>query len=66
MGFMYAFVKLFVAAKTLQKFHPMSNGGSLASEFGASKIEGLGEKLPPAYGGKGPELNGNAEQTLLA
>ncbi|KAH6663577.1 CRAL-TRIO domain-containing protein [Plectosphaerella plurivora] len=66
MGFMYAFMKLFVAAKTLKKFHPMSNGASLAAEFAASPIEGLGEKLPAAYGGKGAELKGNAQETALA
>lgn len=65
MGFMYTFMKLFVAAKTLQKFHPMSNGATLAGELAGSQVEGLSEKLPAAYGGKGAELKGNAEQTLL-
>lgn len=57
MGFMYALMKAFVAAKTIKKFHPMSNGGALALEFGNSKVSGLGEKLPKEYGGKGPELS---------
>ena len=56
MGFMYAFVKLFVAAKTAKKFHPMSNGGALAHEFGQSKVANLAEKLPTEYGGKGGDL----------
>ncbi len=56
MGFVYGFMKLFVAAKTIKKFHPMSNGANLAAEFGESKVSGLGDKLPASYGGKGAEL----------
>ncbi|KAI0384235.1 CRAL/TRIO domain-containing protein [Hypomontagnella monticulosa] len=56
MGFMYGVMKLFVAPKTIKKFHPMSNGGNLAREFGDSKVPGLGEKLPTEYGGKGADL----------
>ncbi|KAI1074882.1 CRAL/TRIO domain-containing protein [Whalleya microplaca] len=56
MGFMYGFMKLFVAAKTIKKFHPMSNGGNLAREFADSKVAALGEKLPAEYGGKGADL----------
>jgi hypothetical protein len=56
MGFVYAFMKLFVAAKTIRKFHPMSNGGALAAEFADSKVKALGEKLPTEYGGKGKDL----------
>ncbi|KAI8623213.1 CRAL-TRIO domain-containing protein, partial [Xylariaceae sp. FL1651] len=56
MGFMYGFMKLFVAARTIKKFHPMSNGGNLAREdFGGSQVP-LGEKLPSEYGGKGADL----------
>ncbi|KAI1174805.1 CRAL-TRIO domain-containing protein [Nemania sp. FL0916] len=56
MGFMYGFMKLFVAARTIKKFHPMSNGANLAKEdFGGSKVP-LGELLPSEYGGKGPDL----------
>ncbi|KLU87253.1 phosphatidylinositol transfer protein SFH5 [Magnaporthiopsis poae ATCC 64411] len=65
MGFMYAVMKLFVAPKTLKKFHPMSNGAALAKEFGASELPGLGEKLPKEYGGKGPELAAVGKQTPL-
>lgn len=56
MGFVYAFMKLFVAPKTIKKFHPMSNGANLVHEFGESQVKGLGEKLPAEYGGKGEEL----------
>ncbi|KAK5954371.1 Non-classical phosphatidylinositol transfer protein (PITP) [Knufia fluminis] len=56
MGFMYGVMKLFVAPKTIKKFHPMSNGSLLVHEFGDSKVTGLGEKLPKEYGGKGDEL----------
>ncbi|KAL1838029.1 hypothetical protein VTJ49DRAFT_3123 [Mycothermus thermophilus] len=56
MGFMYAFMKLFVAPKTIKKFHPMSNGAKLAAEFADSKVAALGEKLPSNYGGKGADL----------
>ncbi|KAI0905497.1 CRAL-TRIO domain-containing protein [Ustulina deusta] len=56
MGFMYGFMKLFVAARTIKKFHPMSNGANLAKEdFGGSKVP-LGQMLPPEYGGKGADL----------
>jgi phosphatidylinositol transfer protein SFH5 len=57
-GFIYTFMKLFVAAKTIKKFHPMSNGASLAREMAtSSKVKGLGEMLPKEYGGKGEDLN---------
>lgn len=56
MGAIYAFMKLFVAAKTVKKFHPMSNGGVLANEFGDSKLQGLGAMIPKEYGGKGEDL----------
>ncbi|KAI0204406.1 CRAL-TRIO domain-containing protein [Astrocystis sublimbata] len=56
MGFMYGFMKLFVAARTIKKFHPMANGTTLAKEnFGGSKVP-LGQMLPPEYGGKGADL----------
>ncbi|KAI0845651.1 CRAL/TRIO domain-containing protein [Daldinia vernicosa] len=57
MGFMYGVMKLFVAPKTIKKFHPMSNGGNLAHEFAGSKVPALGEKLPAEYGGKGGALS---------
>jgi phosphatidylinositol transfer protein SFH5 len=65
MGFVYAFMKLFVAAKTIKKFHPMSNGGGLVLEFNESKVKGLGEKLPNDYGGKGGELKAQGKEPLL-
>lgn len=65
MGFVYTFMKLFVAAKTIKKFHPMSNGGNLAQEFGESKVSGLGERLPANYGGKGGNLDDQGKGPLL-
>lgn len=65
MGFVYAFMKLFVAPKTIKKFHPMSNGGNLAVEFADSKVAALGEKLPANYGGKGAELEEQGKGPLL-
>lgn len=65
MGFMYGLMKLFVAPKTLKKFHPMSDGGALAREFGASKIKSLGDALPKEYGGKGEELKAAGKETML-
>lgn len=56
MGFLYGILKLFVAKKTLKKFHPMSSGTNLAKEFVNTKVDGLGEKLPVEYGGKGKDL----------
>ncbi|KAM0275930.1 hypothetical protein ACHAQH_007272 [Verticillium albo-atrum] len=66
MGFMYAFMKLFVAAKTAKKFHPMTYGSGLAKEFADANVEGLGEKLPQAYGGKGGDLASDGKTTELA
>ena len=68
MGAMYGFMKLFVAKKTAKKFHPMSNGGVLAQEFGDSKVKDLGEMLPKEYGGKGEGLDvkGKAPETEAA
>lgn len=65
MGFMYGVMKLFVAPKTIKKFHPMSNGGALAAEFGDSKVKGLGEKLPKEYGGTGADLSVTGREPLL-
>ena len=65
MGFVYAFMKLFVAPKTIRKFHPMSNGANLVHEFAESKIPTLGEKLPKEYGGKGSELKAQGSGPLL-
>ncbi|KAL2186173.1 CRAL/TRIO domain-containing protein, partial [Thermothelomyces heterothallicus CBS 203.75] len=65
MGFIYTFMKLFVAPKTIKKFHPMSNGQNLAAEFGDSKVSKLGERLPPNYGGKGAKLEEQGRGPLL-
>ncbi|TLD33326.1 hypothetical protein PspLS_00131 [Pyricularia sp. CBS 133598] len=65
MGFMYGLMKLFVAPKTLKKFHPMSDGGALAREFGGSKVKSLGDAMPKEYGGKGEELNASGKETML-
>lgn len=63
----YTFMKLFVAAKTIKKFHPMSNGANLAKEMTtSSKVKGLGELLPKEYGGKGGDLSTVGKQTALA
>ncbi|KAH8164429.1 hypothetical protein CIB48_g3801 [Xylaria polymorpha] len=66
MGFMYGFIKLFVAARTIKKFHPMSNGASLAKEdFGGSKVP-LGQMLPAEYGGKGADLKAQGTEPSVA
>ncbi len=65
MGFMYTFIKLFVAPKTAKKFHPMSNGSTLAREFGESKVKNLVEQLPSEYGGKGGDLKAQGTGPLL-
>lgn len=65
MGFVYAFMKLFVAPKTIKKFHPMSNGDNLAREFADSKVSALGERLPRNYGGKGASLEEQGKGPLL-
>jgi hypothetical protein len=65
MGFVYAFMKLFVAPKTIKKFHPMANGANLAKEFASSGVKALGEKLPTDYGGKGAELKVQGKEPAL-
>ncbi|CAK7271306.1 Non-classical phosphatidylinositol transfer protein (PITP) [Sporothrix epigloea] len=65
MGFVYAFMKLLVAAKTIKKFHPMSNGVNLAGEFSDSSIKGLGQRLPTEYGGKAGELKALGKETQI-
>ncbi|KXX77755.1 Phosphatidylinositol transfer protein SFH5 [Madurella mycetomatis] len=65
MGFVYAFMKLFVAPKTIKKFHPMSNGDNLAREFGESRVSRLGERLPTNYGGRGANLEEQGKGPLL-
>ncbi|KAI1818317.1 CRAL-TRIO domain-containing protein [Poronia punctata] len=66
MGFMYGFMKLFVAARTIKKFHPMANGANLAKEdFGGSKVP-LVNTLPPEYGGKGADLKSQGKEPAVA
>ncbi|KAL1870908.1 hypothetical protein VTK73DRAFT_2363 [Phialemonium thermophilum] len=69
MGFVYAFMKLFVAPKTIRKFHPMTNGANLAREFASpgstSAVPNLGEKLPAEYGGKAGALASVGSEPLL-
>ena len=66
MSVMYTFIKLFVAAKTLKKFHPISNGVNLAREMvTTSSVKGLGEMLPKEYGGKGSDLSVSGRQPAL-
>lgn len=60
MGFMYALIKPFLAPKTVKKFHPMTNGANLASEFP------WGSQLPEEYGGKGLALGTSGRETLLS
>lgn len=66
MGFIYAFMKLFVAQKTIKKFHPMSNGANLARELTtSSRVKNLIDELPQEYGGKGQDLSVIGRQTAL-
>uniref|UniRef100_A0A0B7K3J8 Phosphatidylinositol transfer protein SFH5 n=1 Tax=Bionectria ochroleuca TaxID=29856 RepID=A0A0B7K3J8_BIOOC len=51
MGWMYAAMKLFLAPATLKKFHPMSDGTTLAAELPQIK-----SSLPKEYGGEGPSV----------
>ncbi|KAI1334496.1 CRAL-TRIO domain-containing protein [Xylariaceae sp. FL0016] len=60
MGFLYTFIKRFVAPATAKKFHPMANGENLAKEFG--EIAGLGDQLPKEYGGKGEDLKTQGQE----
>lgn len=65
MGFMYGIMKVFVAAKTVKRFHPMSNGQALVHEFADAKFQGLGLMLPREYGGQGETLSAIGKQTKL-
>jgi hypothetical protein len=51
MGWVYAAMKLVLSPATLKKFHPMSDGMSLAAEKPA-----IADSLPAEYGGKGPSV----------
>ncbi|CAG8899807.1 unnamed protein product [Penicillium egyptiacum] len=56
MGWMFTAMKLILSRNTTRKFHPITNGTNLAREFSPAIVE----KIPKAYGGKGPELKENA------
>lgn len=56
MGWMYAVIKVFIAAKTAKKFHPMANGSNLAAEFKTSGLDA--KQLPKEYGGEGGSGDG--------
>jgi hypothetical protein len=56
MGWMFTAMKFLLSRNTTRKFHPITNGANLAREFSSS----IAEKIPKAYGGKGPELKENA------
>jgi hypothetical protein len=61
MGWMFSAMKLFLSRNTTRKFHPISNGANLAREFPAA----IADKIPKTYGGKGPELKGEARTVQL-
>ena len=62
--FICSFMKLFLAAKTIKKFHPMRNGGNLHLEFPDNRVKCLSEKLPADYGSKGGELKLGAKEPV--
>ncbi|KAG6002398.1 hypothetical protein E4U21_003129 [Claviceps maximensis] len=51
MGWMFGFMKLFLAPATLRKFHPMTSGTTLFTE-----LKSIAGSLPKEYGGQGPSL----------
>lgn len=61
MGWMFAAMKMVLSRKTTRKFHPIADGANLAREFPGK----LGEQLPRAYGGLGPELEECARAVAL-
>lgn len=68
MGWLYAAVKVFIAKRTAEKFHPMGNGANMAGEFASAsqtKVLRLSVKLPREYGGQGEGLEVQGMQTLL-
>lgn len=60
MGWMFTAMKVFLSKNTTRKFHPITNGANLAREFTT-----LTDQFPAAYGGKGPELQKNAQTVNL-
>ncbi|KAJ5573818.1 Phosphatidylinositol transfer protein sfh5 [Penicillium hispanicum] len=61
MGWMFSAMKLLLSRNTTRKFHPISNGANLAREFPSA----VADKIPKAYGGKGPELKEEARSVQL-
>lgn len=51
MGWMFGFMKLFLAPATLRKFHPMTSGTTLSTE-----LKSIAGSLPKEYGGQGPSV----------
>ncbi len=51
MGWVFATLRPFLAKETVRKFVVLSYGQGLAAA-----LDGLGEMVPPSYGGKGQEL----------
>lgn len=51
MGWMFGFMKLFLAPATLRKFHPMTSGKTLSTE-----LKSISASLPMEYGGQGPSV----------
>jgi hypothetical protein len=51
MGWVFTAMKVFLSPDTVKKFHPLSYGTNLAGE-----LPGVGQELPPAYGGKGKDI----------
>lgn len=61
MGWLFGAMKLILSRNTTKKFHPIANGANLAREFPTA----VAEKIPKAYGGKGPELKDEARTVPL-
>lgn len=61
MGWVFGAMKLILSRNTTKKFHPIANGANLAHEFPTV----VSEKIPKAYGGKGPELKDEARTVPL-
>ncbi|KAF6806077.1 Phosphatidylinositol transfer protein sfh5 [Colletotrichum sojae] len=59
MGWVFKAMKLFLAPKTISKFHPLGYGAELANELPALK-----QSLPKEYGGSNVETIKTAGQTV--
>lgn len=51
MGWVFGALKVLLSKNTVRKFHPLSNGTSLARE-----LDGFGAEVPKVYGGSGSTL----------